>query len=76
VAIHPTGGAVSAPQWPDGETSQQVHIDFSVEDLDAGDAAAIALGARKADGQPIPDRWRVMLDPAGHPFCLTTLIPE
>jgi hypothetical protein len=21
------------------------------------------------------DRWRVLLDPAGHPFCLTTQIP-
>jgi hypothetical protein len=26
--------------------------------------------------QPSPDRWRVLIDPAGHPFCLTTLIPE
>lgn len=26
--------------------------------------------------QPAPDRWRVLIDPAGHPFCITTLIPE
>jgi hypothetical protein len=33
-------------------------------------AEAIRLGARQADQQPRPRRWRVMLDPAGHPFCL------
>lgn len=38
--------------------------------------AALRLGARRAAEQPDPDRWRVMLDPAGHPFCLTTQIPE
>jgi hypothetical protein len=35
---------------------------------------AVALGARPADPQPDP-RWKVLLDPAGHPFCLTTLVP-
>jgi hypothetical protein len=64
------------PTWPDGAVSQQVHLDFSVEDLDAAEEAALAAGARKADTQPSPDRWRVMLDPAGHPFCLTGLIPD
>ena len=36
-----------------------------------GDAVAhaVASGARLADYQP-RDRVRVMLDPAGHPFCL------
>lgn len=64
------------PTWPEGTVSAQVHLDFSVEDLDAAEAAALAAGARKAETQPSPDRWRVMLDPAGHPFCLTSLIPE
>ena len=36
----------------------------------------LELGALKCDVQPDPDRWRVYLDPAGHPFCLTTQIPE
>ena len=62
--------------WPDGNIPAQVHLDFSVEDLDAAEAAALAAGARKAQTQPSPDRWRVMLDPAGHPFCLTSLIPD
>ena len=32
-------------------------------------AEAAALGAREAEFQP-QDDVRVMLDPAGHPFCL------
>jgi Glyoxalase-like domain len=35
-----------------------------------------AIGASKASVQPSPESWRVLLDPAGHPFCVTTLIPE
>ncbi len=61
--------AYAAPQWPDG-SPQQAHLDFDVTDLDAGERAVIAVGARKADVQPEPDEWRVFLDPAGHPFCL------
>jgi predicted enzyme related to lactoylglutathione lyase len=64
------------PTWPESSTPQQVHLDFAVEDLDAGEQQAITAGATKSVEQPSPDRWRVMLDPAGHPFCLTTLIPE
>ncbi len=64
------------PAWPDGEPPQQVHLDMAVSDLEAGEAAAIAAGAVKATVQPSPERWRVMIDPAGHPFCLSTLIPE
>jgi hypothetical protein len=30
----------------------------------------IELRATKADEQPAPERWRVLIDPAGHPFCL------
>jgi len=58
-----------APDWPDGDP-QQVHLDFDVDDLDEGERAVLALGARKATTQPRPDSWRVFLDPAGHPFCL------
>ncbi|MGB8997061.1 MAG: VOC family protein [Pseudonocardiaceae bacterium] len=39
-------------------------------------AEALWLGARRAPEQPAPDRWRVLLDPAGHPFCVSTQIPE
>ena len=33
-------------------------------------------GATKPAVQPNPDTWRVLLDPAGHPFCITTMIPD
>lgn len=58
------------PTWPTGERPQQAHLDLAVSDLDEGEQAVIALGARKADVQPHPDSWRVFFDPAGHPFCL------
>lgn len=63
------------PTWPDGARPKQIHLDLVVEDLDAGEREAIRLGARRAEVQPGPDRWRVLLDPAGHPFCLTTHLP-
>lgn len=34
------------------------------------------LGARPAPEQPAPEHRRVLLDPAGHPFCLTTQVPR
>jgi hypothetical protein len=65
-----------APAWPDGEQRQQMHLDLAAEDLERDVAAAVALGAREADFQPAPSRWRVMVDPAGHLFCLTTVRPD
>ncbi|NNF54240.1 MAG: VOC family protein [Acidimicrobiales bacterium] len=62
------------PQWPYG-LPQQAHLDFDVSDLDEGEQAVLAAGARKADHQPSPDDWRVFLDPAGHPFCLCLTAP-
>jgi hypothetical protein len=59
-----------SPTWPNGAIPKQVHLDLAVSDLDAAEAEAIRLGARRAEEQPRPGRWRVMLDPAGHPFCL------
>ncbi len=61
--------AHEAPSWPDG-APQQAHLDFDVPDLDTGEAHVLDIGATKTDVQPKPDRWRVFLDPAGHPFCL------
>lgn len=64
------------PDWPDGDAPKQIHLDLSVTDLDVAEAQALALGATKVDAQPSPERWRVLIDPAGHPFCITTLIPD
>jgi catechol 2,3-dioxygenase-like lactoylglutathione lyase family enzyme len=59
------------PTWPASDVPKQAHMEFGVDDLDAGEAALLKLGATKPDEQPQPDRWRVMLDPAGHPFCIS-----
>ena len=60
------------PRWPDASI---VHLDLWAGDrLDEPEQQAIALGAELVDPQP-DTRWRVLLDPAGHPFCITTLRP-
>ncbi len=63
----------TAPTWPASDRPQQMHLDVSVRDLEHAVAAALTLGATHAGHQPNPDLWRVLLDPAGHPFCLTTV---
>ncbi|HEX6500471.1 MAG TPA: VOC family protein [Micromonosporaceae bacterium] len=60
------------PTWPDGDVPKQAHFEFAVDDLDSAEADLVALGATVAAWQPQPDRWRVLLDPAGHPFCIST----
>lgn len=62
--------------WPDGAVPKQLHLELAVSDLDAAEARMVALGATKAEVQPNPDGWRVLIDPAGHPLCITTLIPQ
>jgi hypothetical protein len=57
------------PDWPGQKAPQQMHLDVMVEDLDAGEAAVLPLGATRHDHQP-GTTFRVFLDPAGHPFCL------
>jgi hypothetical protein len=52
-----------------------MHFEIQADDVGAAVAHAVALGAREAEPQPpdrSPDQLRVMLDPAGHPFCLCT----
>ncbi len=46
-----------------------MHFDFQVGDLDAAVDDAVTLGATVADAQP-QENVRVLIDPAGHPFCL------
>ncbi|MFF9341029.1 MULTISPECIES: VOC family protein [unclassified Streptomyces] len=59
------------PTWPSGGVPSQLHLDFEVDDLDEAVAALTALGATLPPAQPDPARWRVLLDPAGHPFCVS-----
>ncbi|WP_030482587.1 VOC family protein [Nocardioides aequoreus] len=58
------------PAWPNERGSKQFHLDLAVDDMEAAEARALELGARLADPQP-GETWRVLLDPSGHPFCLT-----
>ena len=62
-----------APTWPPetGKQGMQLHLEVQVSDLAVAVAHAIELGATEAEFQP-QDDVRVMLDPAGHPFCLYT----
>ncbi|TDV48849.1 VOC family protein [Actinophytocola oryzae] len=57
------------PRWPDPAHPQQAHLDLTVADLDTGEAWALELGASRLDSGG--ERFRVLADPAGHPFCLT-----
>ena len=83
VVLRPPGGGPGlafqsepqhvAPVWPaaPGAQGMQLHLDLEVDDLDAATAHALACGAALAARQP-QDDVRVLLDPAGHPFCLYT----
>ena len=59
------------PVWPatGGHQQMMLHLDIAVDDLPGAVADAVGLGATVAEYQP-QDDVRVLLDPAGHPFCL------
>ncbi|MBA2806663.1 VOC family protein [Streptomyces sp. KM273126] len=58
------------PAWPAPDTSQQFHLDLTVDDMDAAEQEVLALGARPLETEDRSRSWRVYADPAGHPFCL------
>jgi len=66
------------PVWPEVKDKQQqmLHIDFYVTEMEYEGALNHALdcGAVYAEIQ-YTTMWKVMLDPAGHPFCIIPL-PE
>jgi hypothetical protein len=57
-----------APSWPDPARPQQLHLDIMVDDIEAGEQAALTIGAVRLPGDG--ENWRVYADPAGKPFCL------
>jgi predicted enzyme related to lactoylglutathione lyase len=57
------------PAWPDAASPKRFHLDFYVDDLDDAAKKCTDLGGTLAEHQP-GERWRVILDPAGHPFCV------
>ncbi len=81
VTLAPPGGGIGLsfqtepryvrPVWPagEGDPQMQIHLDVEVTDLDAAVTFAQSAGAQLAAYQP-QEHVRVMLDPAGHPFCL------
>ena len=56
------------PRWPDPAAPQQIHLDVHVDDVEAAEAATLALGATRQPGDG--PTWRVYTDPVGKPFCL------
>ena len=67
-----SGPTHQPPVWPQTAEAQQMqaHLEVRVDgDLLTALDRAIALGATLAAYQP-QDDVRVLLDPAGHPFCL------
>ncbi|NBE53993.1 VOC family protein [Streptomyces boluensis] len=61
------------PNWPRADdNSQQLHLDFHVKDMAAGEELALSLGAVPLDLDDGDGKrgFRVYADPAGHPFCL------
>lgn len=59
------------PVWPATADWQQqmAHLDFHVQNVEEGVQHALACGATLSETQTEED-WRVLLDPAGHPFCI------
>jgi len=63
------------PVWParSGQQSMMMHLEIAVDDVQSSVDHALAAGATSAPWQPPtrnPRALRVLLDPAGHPFCL------
>lgn len=63
------------PTWPEVHDAQtkMMHFEIAVDDVDAAVAVVVQAGGRVAPHQPRDrdqNQLRVMLDPAGHPFCL------
>lgn len=66
---------LASPTWPESGVPQQLHLDTTVDDIDALIAVrdrAIGLGATlRYDRSDHPaEPLYVLADPAGHPFCI------
>jgi predicted enzyme related to lactoylglutathione lyase len=67
--------AYEPPVWPEqpGQQAKMMHFEILVDDLDAAVRLVLEWGGEEAPHQPADrdhTRLRIMLDPAGHPFCL------
>jgi catechol 2,3-dioxygenase-like lactoylglutathione lyase family enzyme len=57
------------PRRPDPRFPQQLHLDIRVDDVDAAERVVLELGARRLPARR-EEGFRVLADPAGHPFSL------
>ena len=66
------------PVWPEEPDVQQkqMHMDFTVDDVQTAVGNAIFLGAKKAAMQYGGENYVTMFDTEGHPFCLCKRISE
>ena len=58
------------PGWPDSAAPKRYHLCLRADDVAKAVKQCLELGAGKPEFQPGGDRWTVLTDPAGHPFCL------
>jgi catechol 2,3-dioxygenase-like lactoylglutathione lyase family enzyme len=59
------------PTWPSDDVPMQMHLEVEVDDLERTCARLLALGATLPAVQPHRAQGLlVLLDPAGHPFCI------
>lgn len=64
------------PVWPckPGEQQQMMHLDFYTAHVEKAVQDALSFGA-KLSGEQFSTDWKVLLDPAGHPFCILPYPP-
>lgn len=66
------------PVWPEatGRQTKMMHFEVGTDDLEGAISDVIRAGGMEAAHQPRDrdqSQLRVMLDPAGHPFCLAVV---
>ena len=60
-----------APSFPSPAVGRQIHLNLYVTDLPAAIRFAKSIGATESPKQ-FHHSYHILLDPVGHPFCLTT----
>src|SRR5699024_2412910 len=55
--------------WPD-HGQKQFHLHLTADEHEAAAARCVKIVDSRADPQP-GETWVVLIDPAGHPFCIT-----
>jgi len=71
----PGGIAVNFQRVPDPtEGRRRLHLDLSVESLEAASERILELGGSRVEDHEVPGfAWRVMADPDGNEFCIAAM---